>query len=113
MRKLADWFVSAISLLLISRIVPGIHFSDFTSAIFAALIIGLINVLIKPLLVILTLPITILTLGLFSLVINGLVFQLASRITPGFMIDTLWAAIIGSILYSVVNSLLHKLTNLS
>lgn len=113
MRKLADWLVSAISLLLISRIVPGIHFADFTSAIIAALIIGLINILIKPLLVILTLPITILTLGLFSLVINGLVFQLASRFTPGFMIDSLWAAIIGSILYAVVNSVLHKLTKLS
>ena len=113
MKKLADWLLRAISLLLISRIVPGIHFSDFTSAIIAALILGLINALIKPLLTLLTLPITILTLGLFSLIINGLLFQLASRFTPGFIVDSFTAAFFGSILYALINSILHKLTNVS
>ena len=111
MRKIADWLVSAISLLIISRIVPGIHFADFLSAIIAALIIGLINVLIKPILVLFTLPITVVTLGLFSLVINAVLFQLASHVTPGFMIDSFWAAFIGSLLYAIVNSILHKLSN--
>ncbi len=113
MKTIADWFVSAISLLLVSRMVPGIHFADFFSAILASVIIGLLNTLIKPILVFLTLPITVLTLGLFSLVLNGILFQLASRFTPGFLIDSFGAALIGSLVYAIINSLLHKFTQLS
>jgi putative membrane protein len=109
MKIIADWLVSAVSLVLVSRFVSGIHFADFVSAILAAVIIGLVNLLVKPLIVLFTLPITILTFGLFTFVINAFVFQIASRVTPGFTIDSFWAALIGSLVYAILNSLLHKI----
>lgn len=109
MKLLADWLVSAVSLVLVSRLVTGIVFADFISAILAAVIIGLVNLLVKPIIILFTLPITILTFGLFTFVINAIVFQLASRVTPGFTIDSFWAAFLGSLLYAIINSLLHKI----
>lgn len=109
MKIIADWLVSAVSLVLVSRIVTGIHFADFISAILAAVIIGLVNLLVKPIIILFTLPITILTFGLFTFVINAIVFQLASRVTPGFTIDSFWAAFLGSLVYAILNSLLHKI----
>lgn len=103
------WIVNAIALYIVTRILPGIQLADFGSALVAVLIIGLVNALIKPILLLLTLPITILTFGLFALVINALLFMLAGNITPGFQVDGFGTALIGSILLSVITTILHSL----
>lgn len=108
-RILANWVINALALLLVSKIISGINISDFWSALFAIAIIGLINSLIKPVLLILTFPITILTLGLFTFVINALMLLLAGSITPGFKVDGFGAAFVGSILLSIISTLLHSL----
>jgi putative membrane protein len=99
---IARWIVNAAALLLVAYIYPGVHVSDFWSALFAAIILGLVNAIIRPLLIILTLPATILTLGLFIFVINALLFWLVAEIVRGFGVDGFVSALIGSILYSVI-----------
>lgn len=106
MKLLLVWVLNALALLAVAYIVPGIHVADFASALVAALVIGLVNMLIKPILVILTLPITILTLGLFILVINGLLFYGVGNWLQGFEVKTLLAGIIGAVVYSVLSWLL-------
>lgn len=105
----ANWFMSAIALYIVSRLVPGIMLGSFTAALVAVLIIGLINALLKPILILLTLPATILTLGLFTFVVNALLFLLAGSVTTGFQVNGFGAALVGSILLSVVSTLLHSL----
>ncbi|SRR5258706_8556652 len=106
---LIHWVLNALALYIVARILPGFHLSDFSSALVAAIIIGLVNALIRPILLLLTLPISILTLGLFALVINALMLLLASAISPGFKIDGFWWAFLGSILLSLVSTILHSL----
>jgi putative membrane protein len=106
MKLLLVWVLNALALLAVAYFVPGIHVADFASALVAALVIGLVNMLIKPILVILTLPITILTLGLFILVINGLLFYAVGNWLQGFEVKTLFAGIIGAVVYSVLSWLL-------
>ena len=89
-------------------ILPGVHVQNFWTALVVALVMGVLNILIKPLLVILTLPITIVTFGLFLLVINALMVLLASRIVPGFTVDGFWWAVLFSILVSLINLALPK-----
>ena len=108
---IARWFVNALALYIVAKILPGIHLVDFGSALVAALIIGFVNTLIKPILLLLTFPITILSLGLFALVINALMILLASALTPGFKVDGFGTAFIGSILLSVVSMILHSLVS--
>jgi putative membrane protein len=86
MRLLIGWAVNALCLLAIPYILPGVQISGFVAALVAALVIGLLNIIIKPILFILTLPVTILTLGLFTLVLNGLMFWLAARFLDGFSV---------------------------
>lgn len=107
---IAGWVVHAFAIYIVARILPGIYLADFQSALIAALVIGLVNTLFKPIFVILTLPITILTLGLFSLVVNAVLLMLASALTPGFKVDSFWTALIGSILLSIINMLLGAFT---
>ena len=106
---IANWVLNALALFLVSRIITGIDLSDFWSALVAIAIIGLVNALIKPILHVLTFPITILTLGLFTFVINALMLLLAGSITPGFKVDGFGAAFFGSILLSIISTLLHSL----
>jgi putative membrane protein len=106
MKLLLVWVLNALALLAVAYFVPGIHVADFASALVAALVIGLVNILIKPILVILTLPITILTLGLFILVINGLLFYGVGNWLQGFEVKTLLAGIIGAVVYSVLSWIL-------
>ena len=108
-RLIANWVLNALALFIVSKILSGIQLTDFWSAMAAAVVIGLVNALVKPLFLILTLPINILTLGLFTLVINALMLWLASSVTPGFKIDGFGTALLGSILLSVVSTLLHAL----
>ncbi len=95
--------VSALLLLLVAHFVPGISFSGFGYALLAALVLGVVNGVVRPLLIVLTLPITVVTLGLFLLVINALMLMLAAAIVPGFTVAGLGAALIGGLLLAVFN----------
>ncbi len=108
MRIIANWFLNALALLIVSKIVPGIELRGFGAALVAVLVIGLVNALIKPILLILTLPITILTLGLFTFVLNALMLLLASNLVAGFRVDGFWTALVGSILLSLISTILHS-----
>ena len=99
---LARWIVNAGALLLVAYLYPGVQVRDFVAALVAALVLGLVNALIRPLLVILTLPVTLLTLGLFLFVINAFLFWLVAELVQGFTVTNFWAALIGSILYSII-----------
>jgi putative membrane protein len=109
MRILLVWLINTLALIAVAYLVPSISVSSFTSALVAALILGLVNAVIRPILVLLTLPVTILTLGLFILVINGLLFWLVGSFVPGFVVHGFWAGFIGSILFSIVSWLLSAL----
>ncbi len=95
------WFVYALLIIFVSWIVPGIKIDNFLSAMFVCVILALVNAFVKPLLQILTLPVTILTMGLFTLVINALMFMLAGWFTPGFEVTGFLSALLGSLLLSV------------
>ncbi len=103
LKLIAAWIVNALALLAVAYFVPGIQVSGFAIALVAAVVIGLANILIKPILVILTLPITILTLGLFILIINGLLFWGVGHFLQGFEVQTFKAGIIGALTYSVIS----------
>jgi putative membrane protein len=109
MKLLVGWLLNALALLAVAHLVPGIHVSNFWIAAVAAVVIGLANILIKPILVILTLPVTILTLGLFILVINGVLFWGVGHFLQGFSVDTLKAGIIGALAYSVISWILSAI----
>lgn len=92
------WLLNAIALLLVAYLVPGVHVAGFWTAIWVALVLGLLNAIVRPILVLLTLPITILTLGLFTLIINAGILLFVSNITKGFTVDSFAAALVASIL---------------
>ncbi len=106
MKLLIGWLLNALALLGVAYFVPGIHVSSFMAALIAAAVIGLVNMLIKPILLILTLPVTIITLGLFIFVINGVLFWLVGNFLDGFEVKTLIAGIIGAIVYSIISWIL-------
>lgn len=106
MKLLLVWLLNAIALIAVAYLVPNIHVANFTAALIAALVIGLVNMLIKPILVLLTLPITLLTLGLFILVINGVLFYAVGNWLEGFKVSTLFAGMIGALVYSIISYLL-------
>ncbi len=103
------WILNAVALLVVAYILPGITVASFGSALIAALVLGLLNTLVKPLLVLLTLPITIVTLGLFLLVLNALVFWFAGSVLKGFQVNGFWWALLGALIYSIVSGLLSGL----
>ncbi len=109
MRLLAVWLINAGALLALPWLLPSIHVASFATALGVALVLGLINTLVRPLLLLLTLPVTLLSLGLFIFVINGLMFLLAAWLLDGFVVDGLWAGVLGSTLYSVISWLLTRL----
>ncbi len=105
MRLLAHWIVNAAALLLVAYLYPGVQVAGFGAALVAALVLGLVNAVIRPILVILTLPVTLLTLGLFLFVINALLFWFVAEILRGFAVTGFGAALVGSILYSIITLL--------
>jgi len=109
MRLVLVWILNAIALLGVAYIYPGVQVEDWKSAAIAALVLGLVNTLVKPILVLLTLPVTLLTLGLFLLVLNALLFWGVAQLVEGFHVNGFWAALLGAILYSVIGWLLSKL----
>jgi len=100
MKLLVRWFLLAAALLLVANLYSGVTVASFTAALGAALVLGLLNTLVRPLLVLLTLPVTLLTLGLFLFVINALMFWAAARLLEGFEVAGFAAALIGSLIYS-------------
>jgi putative membrane protein len=111
MTLLLVWILNAVALLVVAYILPGIAVASFWSAMWAALVLGLINMLVKPLFVLLTVPITIVTVGLFLFVINALMFWLAGSLFKGFRVDGFWWAVGGALLYSLISSFLTNLIN--
>ena len=109
MELLLIWVLNAVALLIVAYILPGITVASFWSALIAALVLGLLNTLVKPLLVLLTLPITVVTLGLFLLVLNALVFLFAGSILRGFQVGGFWWALLGALIYSIISGLLSGL----
>ena len=101
--------VTAILVMGIAHFIPGIHVASFETALIVAVVLGLLNVFIKPILVLLTLPATIFTLGLFLLVINAVIILLCSNIVGGFTVDSFWTALLFSIILSVLQSIMYKL----
>lgn len=99
---LARWAVNAAALLLVAYLYPGVTVESFFAALIAALVLGLVNAVIRPILIVLTLPATLLTLGLFIFVINALLFWFVAEIVQGFKVTGFGAALLGSILYSVI-----------
>jgi len=102
-RFIVHWLVIAAALWVTAYILPGVNVGSWQTLAIAALVLGLINAVIRPILTILTLPITVLTLGLFYLVVNGFTFLLASRIVPGFEVASFWWAVLGALIVSVVS----------
>lgn len=103
---LLHWVITAAIILMISNIMPGIQIASFGTAMIAAVIMGLVNFFIRPLLSILTLPLNFLTLGLFSFVINALMFALVAWLVPGFEVNNFMSALGGSILMAIMTSVL-------
>jgi putative membrane protein len=101
MKILVRWLLLAAALLLVAHVYPGVVVGSFGSAMVAALVLGLLNTLLRPILVLLTLPVTVLTLGLFLFVINALMFYFAASMLNGFQVAGFGAALIGSLIYSV------------
>ena len=109
MTILARWLLNALAISVAAYVLQGVHVNNFYAALAAAFILGIINITIKPLLILLTLPITILTLGLFTFVINALMIMLAAQFVPGFTVDSFWWALGFSIILSVINYFLYKI----
>lgn len=106
---LLTWLLAAVSLMITAYLVPGFVINSFVAAILAAVVLGLVNAFVKPILVILTLPLTIFSLGLFLFVINAIAIWVAGALTPGFDVTGFLPALVGSIVLTVVSSVLGYL----
>jgi len=109
MRLLLVWLINAVALIALPYLMPSISVDSFVTALIAALILGLVNTFIRPLLILLTLPATLLTLGLFIFVINALLFWLVGSFVQGFHVAGFWSAFFGAILYSIISWALSAL----
>ena len=107
MKLLTRILVTSGLVLLIAHFMPGVHVAGFTTALIVAVVLGLLNIFIKPILVILTLPVTILTLGLFLLVINAVIIMIGDYFVDGFSVSGFWTAFLFSIILSVCQSILN------
>lgn len=108
---LIRWLVNIIALVAVVKIIPGIHSDMFATTVVAALMLGLINAFLRPALLIVTLPLTVVSFGLFTLVINGLMFYLVSKIVAGFAIANFWSAFWGALVFSIISFLLNLFIN--
>ena len=103
MSFLLQWLVSGLAIIITAYLLPGVRVAGFFAALVTALILGLINAFIRPVLILLTLPLNILTLGLFTLVINALLIMLAAAIVPGFAVQGFWWALLFGLVLAIVN----------
>jgi putative membrane protein len=108
MKLLAKWLLSAAALLLVAYVYSGVEVNNFTAALIAAFVIGLFNTVVRPILVVLTLPVTVVTLGLFLFIINALMFWAAAGVLDGFHVRGFLAALVGSLIYSVLGVVIES-----
>jgi len=109
MRLLLIWLINTVALFAIPQLLDSVQIDSFSAALLASLVLGLVNTLLRPILILLTLPVTFLTLGLFIFVINGLMFWAAADLVKGFQVDNFGAAILGALIYSVLSWALSTL----
>ena len=109
MKLLLVWLINAVALMAVAYLLPGVAVSGFVTALVAALVLGLVNAVIRPILILLTLPATLLTLGLFIFVINGLMFWFVGSFIDGFTVAGFWPGVFGAIGYSIVSCALSAL----
>jgi putative membrane protein len=108
MNILINWLLSSLALLVASYVLPGVHVEGFFTAMVVVVILALVNAIIRPIMVLLTLPITLVTLGLFMLVINALMVLLVDWIVPGFVVDSFWWALLFSVVLWLINLVVGK-----
>ena len=109
MRLLLVWLINTVALMAVAYLMPSVTISSFGAALIASAVLGLVNTVIRPVLVLLTLPVTVLTLGLFIFVINGLLFWMVASWLEGFDVAGFWSGVLGAIVYSLISWLLSAL----
>ena len=109
MRILINWLVTTVAILITAYLLPGVTMRSLAAAVVTALVLGLINAIVRPILIVLTLPLTIVTLGLFIFVLNALLVLLTSAIVPGFEVRSFWWALLFSLVFSLVSFVLHRI----
>ena len=107
MKLIVKFILSAIAVVLISKLLPGVSVADYFTAFLVAVVLAVLNLFVRPLLILFTLPATILTLGLFLLVINGLIILLVDHLITGFTVSSIWTAILFSVLLTILQSIFH------
>ena len=110
MPALVGILISSLAVFISAYILPGVHVENFMTAVVVAVVLGIVNAFIKPILVVLTLPVTVLTFGLFLLVINAVSILIVAAVVPGFKVDGFWWALIFALVLSFVGSFLNSLT---
>lgn len=108
MKLIVHWLASAAAVFVTAYLLPGVDVIDYWTALVVAIVLGIVNAILRPLLLILTLPINVLTLGLFTFVLNALLVLMVSNIVPGFAVDGFWSAVFFGLVLSLVNSVLHR-----
>ena len=101
--------ITALLVVVIAHFMPGVMVANFTTSLIVAVVLGLLNIFVKPILILLTLPVTLITFGLFLLVINALIILLCTKIVGGFQVETFWTAVFFSIILSISQSVLYKI----
>ena len=109
MKTIANLIISSISLMLVSKIVTGVTITGFWGAVLAVVVMAILNPLVKPILFLLTLPVTIVTFGLFTFILNAIMFLMASRFVSGFSVDGFGSALIGSLVFSILTTIFSSL----
>lgn len=109
MKLILRFLITAGLVMLIAHFMSGVHVVDFKTSLIVALVLGLLNIFVKPILLLLTLPVTILTLGLFLLVINAVIILICTNIVGGFTVDSFWTAIVFSVILSILQSITYSI----
>lgn len=109
MKFLVKLLLTAVAVVLIAKFLPGVSLDSYTTALIVAVVLVILNVLVKPILTILTLPITVVTLGLFLLINNAIIILLADKLVDGFSVSSFWTALLFSLLLSILESIFHSL----
>lgn len=109
MNLIISWLVNAVAVLITAYVLPGVYLSGFGAALIVALILGLLNALVRPLLLLLTLPLNLITLGLFTFVVNAVIILIASGLSPGFSVGGFWRALLFSLILAVVSYLINAI----
>lgn len=106
---IVKWLVNALAIFLVGQFLPGIHVPDYMTALWVALVFGVVNTVIRPILLIVTFPINLITLGLFTFVLNGFLFWVATKFVISFTVDGFWPAVLGALIVSAIATVLDRL----